>query len=103
MARLVGQLVTVAVAGEVGGEGAPGGVGDADSEDGGSVGDCEGAAGGVTGGSAADDADGEGAVSGRWGCNVSAPDCWPRFVVVLRVLLQRFGVSEVLVWCWSCW
>ena len=46
--------------------------------------DGEGAAGDITGGAVACDADGEGAVPGRWGYNVSGRDCWaPRLVVVM--------------------
>ena len=33
------------------------------------------------------DAEGEGAVPGRWGCNVSGPDGWTRLVVVVVSLL----------------
>ena len=90
MVRLVGQpltVVAVAVAGGFRSNGAPGGVGIAAGEGGGSVGDGEGAAGDITGGGVAGDADAEGAVPGRWKCEVSGPDCWTPFaVVVVRVL-----------------
>ena len=106
MVRLVGQPVTVvavAVAGGVGasggvvdaegegstesatgvgGDGASGIVGDADGEGGGLFGDCEGAAGDVSGGGVAGGVDGEGAVPRRWGCNVIG--MW--HIVVVRVL-----------------
>ena len=75
------------VTGGVGGNGAPGGVGDAEGEGGGSGGAGEGAAGNVAGSGVAGDADGEGAVPGLRGCNVSGPDRWTWFVVlVVRVL-----------------
>ena len=90
MVRLADQPVTVvavAVAGCVGGDGPPGGVGDADGEGGGWVGDGESAAGDVTGSGVAGDADGEGAVGGRWGCNVSGLDGWTGILVVVVEVL----------------
>ena len=75
---LVGHPVTVVAVAVPGGSGAPGGVVDADGEGGGSDGVGKGAAGDVTAG----DVDGEGAVPGRSGRNISGPDV----VVVVGLL-----------------
>ena len=78
----MGQPVTVVAVAVAGGVGASGGVVDADGEDGGSVGDGEGAVCDVWGGGVAGGVDGEGVVSGHWGLNVSGLDV----AVVARLL-----------------